>query len=294
MTQVGWLGLGAMGAPMAVQLARGGHDVVGYDVDQGRLSELVSDGILPAASAIEAARGREVIAVMVATPAQAMDVLFGPEGAAAALGAGSIVLLLATIGPEAATEIAARLALRNIKVVDAPVSGGVARAAGGQLLFMVSGDEADVTAVRPLIDLMSSQVSIVGSAIGDGQRVKLVNQLLCGIHIAAAAEALAFAEAIGLDPRQCWETIRHGAAASFMLEDRGARMLDSGPAPVRSAVKIFMKDMGMVAHAAHQESFPVPLASAARELYDLAGRSGRGDQDDSVLIEMFRERLLDE
>jgi 3-hydroxyisobutyrate dehydrogenase len=288
MTRVGWLGLGAMGAPMARQLAKSGHEVFGYDIDSARLASLASDGIRATASPAEAAEGAEVLAVMVATPAQVSDVLFGSGGAAAVLPPSAVLLVMATIGPEAISAVADRLARRGVAVVDAPVSGGVARAATGDLLFMVSGEPGPVAAVRHLVDAMAAHVADAGQAVGDGQRLKLVNQLLCGVHIAAAAEALAFAEAMGLDPGTCWETLRHGAAGSFMLDDRGARMLSGDFAEVRSALSIFVKDMGMVVGAARHNSFPSPLAAVAEQLYLGAARAGLGHCDDSVLIEVLR------
>ncbi|WP_432824614.1 NAD(P)-dependent oxidoreductase [Dactylosporangium sp. CA-092794] len=294
--RVGWLGLGAMGLPMATCLVGAGHAVTGYDLDPDRLAALVAAGGAEAGSPARAAAGADVLAVMVATPAQAAGALFGAEGtdgaegAAAALSPGAIVLIMATLGPAAVAEIAERLADRGIAVVDAPVSGGVGRATTGDLLFMVGGAPEHRAAVRPLVDAMAAKAADAGPAPGDGQRVKLVNQLLCGVHIAAAAEALAFAERIGLDPRACWETIRHGAAASFMLDDRGERMLADTHTDVRSALSIFVKDMDLVVSTAQRHEYPAPLAEAAERLYLEGARAGLGRLDDSVLIEVMRGR----
>jgi 3-hydroxyisobutyrate dehydrogenase/putative dehydrogenase len=172
--------------------------------------------------------------------------------------------------------------------VDAPVSGGVARAADGDLLIMVGGAEAAVERVRPLLDALARSAPLVGPEPGDGQKVKLVNQLLCGVHIAAAAEGLAFAEAMGLDARACWEVIRDGAAASFMLDDRGARMLDGAFDDPKSALDIFVKDMGLVTGAARESTYPTPLASVAEQLYLAGSRAGLGRLDDSSLITVLR------
>ena len=225
---------------------------------------------------------------MVATPSQVEEVLFGSGGAEPVLAAGTVVLLMATVGPDPVTEWAVRLARRSVAVVDAPVSGGVARAATGDLLVMQSGPATALRRVAELVAALSRQAPVVGPVPGDGQRVKLVNQLLCGVHIAAAAEALAFAESLGLDARTCWETIRHGAAASFMLDDRGERMLTGAFDDVRSALDIFVKDMGLVVGAANAAGQPVPLASVAAKRYHEGGRTGLGRRDDSVLIELAR------
>jgi 3-hydroxyisobutyrate dehydrogenase len=287
MTQVGWIGLGAMGRPMAGRLVDAGHQVTGYDVDPAAVTAL-GDRVEAAASAAEAAAGADVLAVMVATGVQLEDVLFGAGAAAPALRAGAVVLVMATVGPAAVEETAARLAERGVRVVDAPVSGGVARTGTGELLMMVSGPEDAVAEARPLLDVLAGRAAVVGTGPGEGQKVKLVNQLLCGVHIAAAAEALAYAEALGLDAAACWDVVRHGAAASFMLDDRGDRMVHGAGDEVRSAIDIFVKDMGLVLAAARQNVYPAPLAAAAEQLYLTGRRAGLGSSDDSQLIEVMR------
>jgi len=290
MTRVGWIGLGAMGAPMAACVSRAGHDVAAYDVDPGRAVALAEAGVTPAGSVVEVARGADVVVLMVATPAQAESVLYGDGAAASVLEPGSVVLVMATVGPVAVQSWAARLAARQVAVVDAPVSGGVNRAAAGDLLIMVSGPEPAVCAVRPLLDAMARAAPVVGSKPGDGQKVKLVNQLLCGVHIAAAAEALAFAEAMGLEPEATWEVVRHGAAASFMLDDRGERMVRGASDQVKSALEIFVKDMGLVADAVREHGCTAPLTSAAQQLYLAGQQAGLGRLDDSSVIEVLRTR----
>jgi len=287
MTRVGWVGLGAMGLPMARCVARAGHKMAAYDIDPGRAASLAADGVKPAASISVVASGADVLVLMVATPGQVEDVLFGDDPAASALAAGTVVLVMATVGPAAVQHWAGRLAEQQVVVVDAPVSGGVARAAGGDLLVMVGGPQSAVERVQPLLDAMASSAPVVGSAPGDGQKVKLVNQLLCGVHIAVAAEALAFAEAMHLDPAATWEVIRGGAAASFMLDDRGQRMVH-GSDETKSALDIFVKDMGLVLDAARANSYPAPLASAAEQLYLAGRRAGLGRHDDSAVIEILR------
>jgi 3-hydroxyisobutyrate dehydrogenase len=225
---------------------------------------------------------------MVATAGQVEGVLFGgAQPAAAVLQPGAIVVVMATVGPAAVVRWADRLAQRQVAVVDAPVSGGVTRAAAGDLLVMVSGSEPTVQRVGPLLDAMARSAPVVGSMPGDGQKVKLVNQLLCGVHIAAAAEALAFAESMQLDPAATWEVVRGGAAASFMLDDRGERMVHPSD-EVKSALDLFVKDMGLVIDAARSTSFPTPLATAAEQLYLAGHRAGLGRRDDSSVIEILR------
>jgi 3-hydroxyisobutyrate dehydrogenase/putative dehydrogenase len=277
---------------MAAVVARAGHAVKAFDTNADAVVEAARHGIVAATDVADAARDVEVLALMVATPAQAESVLFGKDGAAAELQQGAVVLVMATVGPGPVHEWAERLAPLGVEVVDAPVSGGVARAADGDLLMMVSGSTDALAAAQPLLDAMARTAPVVGGEPGDGQKVKLVNQLLCGVHIAVAAEALAFAESMGLDAGSTWEVLRHGAAASFMLDDRGARMVDESSDEVRSALDIFVKDMGLVLGAARDNAYPAPLASAAEQLYTAGRRAGLGRRDDSSVIDVLRGRAV--
>ena len=291
MTRLGFVGLGAMGFPMAKRLVDAGFEFVRvFDVLEERTRPLVALGAVSTASPKEAAEGSEALVLMVANTDQAKGVLFGEGGAAEALPEGAAVVIMSTIGPQDVRELANALAERGLRTLDAPVSGGVARAEKGDLLIMAGGPEDLFEELRPVLEAMGSSVVHCGPHVGDGQAVKLVNQLLCGVHIAAAGEALAYAEALDLDPRFVFETIRHGAANSFMLEDRGERMLREEFVPPKSALDIFVKDMGLVCKAAEELGFETPLASAASRMY-LAGRdAGLGAEDDSGVIRVFRRR----
>ena len=290
MQRLGFVGLGAMGSPMAGRLAEAGFELRVFDVVVERASPLVELGAASAASPREAAEGSKALVLMVANAAQANGVLFGEGGVAGALPEGAAVVVMSTIGPEAVRDLGDALANRGLRTLDAPVSGGVARAERGDLLIMAGGPQDLFEELRPVLEAMGSSVVHCGPRVGDGQAVKLVNQLLCGVHIAAAAEALAYAESLGLDPRFVFETIRHGAANSFMLEDRGERMLEEEYVPPKSALDIFVKDMGLVGKAAEERGFEAPLAAAALEMY-LAGRdAGLGAEDDSGVIRVFRRQ----
>lgn len=287
MARVGWLGLGAMGLPMARRLIEASHAVRAYDPVPASLKALAASGGQPAATAADASTGAEIVFVTVATPEQAQAALFGPDGAAGALAPGATVVVMSTVGPSAVRDLADRLARSGVGLLDAPMSGGVARAERGDLVVMVGGPRERFAACRPFLDRLGTTVSYVGESIGDGQALKLVNQLLAGVHIAAAAEALGFAAALGLDTRAAWEVVRHGAAGSFMLNDRGARMLDAEFEPVRSALDIFVKDMGLVVSAAKARKLPTPLAAAAEQLYLAGAAEGLGRRDDSALVTLY-------
>ena len=279
---VGWLGLGAMGSPMARRLAQAGHGLTAYDPTPQRALDL-GGGAVGAASPAQAASRCSVLVVMVASPAQAEVALFGPDGAAGGLRAGSRVLVLSTLGPDWVRALPARLP-DGVRVVDAPVSGGVARAIAGTLLLMSSAAEpADLELLAVL-----GEVSVVGDDPGQGQAMKMVNQVLCGVHIAAAAEALALAHAMGIDPERAWDTVRRGAAASYMLDDRGARMVRDEREPVRSALGLFVKDLNLVLDEADGVALPTSVVAAAAALFSAAAADGRAGHDDSELYDFVR------
>ena len=290
MTTIGWIGLGAMGGPMAQCVAAAGYPVSAYDVSLERARSLAGGDLTAVDSIRAAATGAQVLVLMVATPDQVEAVLFGEGGAAGELEAGAVVVVMATVGPGPVEGWARRLGELGVGLVDAPVSGGVARAAKGDLLVMVSGSAADLAVTRPIIDTMASTAPVVGPVPGDGQKVKVVNQLLCGVHIAAAGEALALADSMGLDAEATWEVLKAGAAGSFMFGDRGGRMVTAAFDDVRSALDIFVKDMGIVTTTAKSVEQPTPLATVAEQLYLTGRRKGLGRKDDSIVYEILRGR----
>jgi 3-hydroxyisobutyrate dehydrogenase len=285
--RVAVIGLGAMGLPMAGRLAAA-LPVTAFDTDPARRALAAEGGIAGAATPAEAARGADVALLAVRDQQQVDGALFGPDGVAAALPAGGVVVITSTVGPDAVRGTAARLAGRDLLLVDAPVSGGPARAGAGDLLVMVGADEPALALARPVLDLLASTLTVVGPHPGDGQALKVVNQLLAGVHIAAAAEAVALARGLGLDPRTVIDSLGQGAAGSFMLADRGPRMAaayEAGDgAEVRSRLDIFVKDMAIVTGAATAAHVPVPLAAAAGQLYLLGERAGLAARDDSTVV----------
>lgn len=286
---IAWIGLGAIGTPMARTAAAAGFPVTAFDLSPAA-REAVADVATTAASAREAAQEADVVVVMVATPAQLDSVLTGEGGIAGVLADATTLLIMSTVGPAAIEQTLTTLDGITSHVVDAPVSGGAARAATGDLLVMVGGAEADVAIVRPLLDALAANAPVVGTKPGDGQRFKIVNQLLCGVHIAAAGEALALADSMGLDLGQVHEVLGTGAAASFMFGDRGQRMVDGAFDDVRSALTIFVKDMGLVAEAAEGVGQEVPLAASAQQLYQRGSELGWDRRDDSIVYQVLRGR----
>ena len=284
--KIGFIGIGAIGYPMAERLLPH-HDVTVFDLNRERVAELATQGARTAATAAEATRESEVTIVMVATPEQLEAALFADDGVAAAARAGTTILIMSSVGVAAATAANDRLRTNGIIVVDAPVTGGVVRARSGELTILLGGSPAEIDAVRPVLECLGTRLAICGPSVGDGQAVKLVNQLLCSVHLAVAGEALSLAEALGLDPAAVLEIVGSGAAASFMLNDRGPRMLEEQPA-VLSAIDIFVKDSRLVQDAARASRASTPILDAAAARFELAQTAGLGRSDDSAVLHTYR------
>ena len=285
------LGLGAMGLPMAMNLAER-FPVRGFDVVAERRALAERAGVVPTGTAAEAVAGADVVLIAVRDRAQLEQLLFGETGIAPHMARGAVVLLTSTVGDAGVRAVAPRLAEAGLRFVDAPVSGGPARAGAGDLLVVVGTDDDAWAAAEDVLEVMASTLVRVGDAPGDGQAMKTVNQLLCGVHIAAAGEALALARALGLDAEVALKALMSGAASSFMLGDRGPRMLQAydedagGPhdVEVRATLNTFVKDMGIVSSAAKGAGLSTPVAAAAEQLYLQGAARGLGDRDDSSII----------
>lgn len=285
--RIGFVGLGAMGVPMAINLVNAGHEVTGFDVRPQALAPLIDAGGQAATSLAEVAEDAELLWLMVVSGDQARSVLFGEGGAAAALPKGAIVCASCTQPPAMARDTAERLAAKGIPMLDAPVSGGVAGALAAALTVMVSGDEAVLQRVQPVLGAVAKRIFDVGREAGLGSTAKMINQLLCGIHIAAAAEAMNLAERAGVALPIMHEIISVSAGNSWMWGDRGPRMMQDDP-PVTSAVDIFVKDLGIVLDQGRQMRQGLPLAASAMQMFLAASGLGHGAADDSQVIRAYR------
>jgi L-threonate 2-dehydrogenase len=285
MMRVAFVGLGAMGLPMATNLLARGFTVTAYDLSSRALDALESAGGNRAGAAAEAAAAADILILMVVNATQAEAVLF-EGGALEALQAGGVVALMATCPPSAVEAIEARVRKAGRQLIDAPVSGGVAGAKAATLTIMAAGPRDIFDAVKPVFDALGDKVFHVGERPGQGAMVKTVNQLLCGVHIAVVAEAFALAAKVGVDLKILLEIMSGSAASSWMLKDRGPRMLQADP-EVTSAVDIFVKDLGIVLDAGRDTKAALPLAAAAHQMF--LATSGRGDglADDSQVIRSY-------
>jgi putative dehydrogenase len=284
--QIGLVGLGAMGMGMAKSLRRAGYRVQVFDVRREVAEAFAAEGGLACGSPAAVAAACEVLISVVVNAAQTESLLFGEDGAAAAMKSGSVFVMCSTVDPDWSIALEKRLAEKGILYLDAPISGGAAKAAKGEITMMTSGHPDAYAKVGGALDAMAAKVYRLGPAAGNGSKVKIINQLLAGVHIAAAAEAMALGLRQGVDPASLYEVITHSAGNSWMFENRMAHVLAGDYTPL-SAVDIFVKDLGLVLDTARASRFPLPLASTAHQMFLQAASAGFGREDDSAVIKIF-------
>ena len=283
---VGVIGLGAMGGGMARSLRRHGHAVQVFDVRAEIAQAFALEGGVACASLAELAGACEVIVSVVVNAAQTESVLFGEGGCAYAMRRGSVFVMCSTVDPNWSIALESRLAALGILYLDAPISGGAAKAASGEMTMMTAGKPEAYEAVGTLLDAMAAKVYRLGEQAGAGSKVKIINQLLAGVHIAAAAEAMALGLREGVDAHALYEVITHSAGNSWMFENRMAHVLAADYTPL-SAVDIFVKDLGLVLDMARASKFPLPLSSTAHQMFMQASTAGFAREDDSAVIKIF-------
>ncbi|MBR0645183.1 L-threonate dehydrogenase [Plastoroseomonas hellenica] len=285
--RVGVIGMGSMGMGAALSLLHAGQDVTGCDMREAARAEFAAAGGRAVASPDALPEGTEALVVLVVNAQQTEAALFGEAGAAPRLAPGAVVLSSATMAPDAARALAAKAEAAGFLWLDAPVSGGAVKAREGAMTVMGSGSEAAFAAAQPVLDAIATKVWRLGDQVGIGATVKVVHQLLAGVHIAVAAEAMALGIRAGADPRQLYEVVTSAAGNSWMFENRMARVLEGDDAP-RSAVEIFVKDLGLVTDMARSLDFPVPLAAQAQQLFTAARGMGQGGRDDGFVIRVWQ------
>lgn len=283
------IGLGSMGLGAALSLARAGIPVTGYDIAAAPLAELAAAGGIPAASPAGAATGADAVFIYVVNAEQTRSVLFGASGAVAAARPGTIFVLCPTMPPDEATAIATELEQAGMIAIDAPVSGGAARAREGMISIMASGPAAAFTRIQPALDAIAASVFRLGEVPGAGSRMKLINQLLAGVHIAAMAEAMVLAAKSGLDLATVQQVITECAGNSWMFQNRGPQVVSGDYTPF-SAVDIFVKDLDIVTGTARTLGSPVPLAEASLALYREATEAGLGREADAAIAKILASR----
>ncbi len=283
------IGLGSMGMGAAQSLLRAGHDVTGCEMRAEARDAFIAAGGRAVASPDALPADLEAVILLVVNAAQAEAVLFGPQGCVPRLAPGTVVLNCVTVAAERAVEFERRLASSGLLMLDAPVSGGSKAATEGRMSVMASGSPEAFARAEPVLAAIAAKVWRLGDRAGPGSTVKMVNQLLAGVHIAAAAEALALGIRAGADPQTLFDVISASAGSSWMWQNRVPHVLAGDDTP-HSAVNIFVKDLGIVLDAARGMTFPLPLAAAAHQLFLAAAAGGDGGSDDAFVIRVW-ERL---
>ena len=284
--KTGVIGLGSMGLGMATSIAKRGIAVSGYDLKAGAAARLAEAGGAIAASAPEAALDADALVVVVVNATQSDTVLFGDNGAAAHMKRGGVIIACATMAPQDARKLADKSEAMGLLYLDAPISGGAVKAASGELTVMASGSNEAFEKAQPVLDCIAGTVHRLGDAPGIGASFKMVNQLLAGVHIAAACEAMTFAARLGLDLPAVYRVITGSAGNSWMFENRGPHILEGDYSP-RSAVDIFTKDLGIVSDMGRQEKFPLQLSATALQMFIATAAAGMGRDDDASVARMI-------
>ncbi|MCL2122455.1 MAG: NAD(P)-dependent oxidoreductase [Desulfovibrionaceae bacterium] len=282
----GVIGLGSMGMGMACSLRRAGLATIACDINPAACEAFAHVGGKIAATSMEIAAVSDVLFLVVVNAAQVKDVLFGTGQAAKSLRHGSLVVGCSTVNPVFAKDMEKRLEEFGLLYLDAPISGGAAKAAAGEITVMASGSPEAFAKAERGFSVIAAKVYCMGNEAGSGSAMKMVNQLLAGVHIAAAAEAMALGLRMGLEARTVYDVITNAAGNSWMFENRMAHVVEGDYTPF-SAVNIFIKDLGMVTDTARDQDMPVPMAATALQQFVTAKAAGYGLEDDSAVIKIF-------
>lgn len=283
---LGVIGLGSMGYGAAVSAMKRGVSTFGLDSSAAARERFAAAGGQLAVSLADLAARCDVVQVLVVNAMQTEAVLFGEQGLAATLRRGAVVIASATVDPTLPPQWEAKLAERGIHLIDGPVSGGAKKAADGQMTVMASGRPEAFAAAGAVLDAIAGKVYRLGDKAGIGSTVKMVNQHLAGVHIAAACEAMALGMRAGADAASLYEVICNSAGMSWMFQNRVPHILEGDYTPL-SSVNIFVKDLGIVLDAARKLAFPLPLAAAAHQLYLATAAAGHGNEDDAAVVKFY-------
>ncbi len=284
---VGVVGAGAMGLPVAKRLLECGFPTFVRDIRPQAEEEARAAGAAVCGSPAELGRSCRFVVTLVVDAEQTREVITGRQGLIETLAPGSVVIMTSTVQPVAAQALAEPLASRRVHFVDAPCSGGPAKARAGSMSMMLAGTDAALACAAPVLEAISGTRVRISARPGDGSKAKIVNNMLAGVNLAAACEAMAHAIKLGLDPRTMFEVIGASSGGSWMFADRMPRVLAGDYAP-RAAVEILRKDLAILLETAGNERFPALVARAAHALYEDAARLGHGQEDDAALMKVYR------
>ncbi len=285
--RIGVIGIGAMGMAVAMRALDQRFPVAVRDVRPEADAEAAAAGAAVCASPADVGRASDLVVVLVVDAHQVDSVLFGDDGLVHGMAPGGMVVVSSTIDPGFAESLAPRLAPASLHHIDGPISGGPARARDGTMSMMAACPDAVFAQAEPALRLLASRLFHVGRRTGDGARTKMLNNLLAGVNLAAAAEAIALGEKLGLDAVRLLEVIRASSGDSWVLGDRMPRALEGDFAP-RAIVDILKKDLGIVTKAADAADYPTPLADAALGVFARTSAMGLGAEDDAALLKCYR------
>ena len=285
--KIGFVGLGIMGRPMAINLVRAGHDVAVFSRSPGPVDEVVAVGATRAADLADVARGREVVITMILDSPDVEAVVLGPGGILEAADPGTLIVDMSTVKPETARKVAVAAAARGCAALDAPVSGGDVGARDGTLSIMVGGEPEALERARPVFEVLVSTIEHVGPA-GAGQTVKAANQLIIAGTLAVLAEAVVLLESCGVDPETALRVLAGGMAQSRILERKGPQMVQRRFEP-GFRVDLHHKDLGIVLATAREQDVSVPVTGLVAQLLASLQATGRGRLDHSALVLLAEE-----
>ncbi len=286
-TKVSFIGLGAMGLPMATSLVKANYNVTAFDLNPNSLKRFQTVGGLTADSAFEAATDADVLILMVLNAEQIDSVLF-EQKLITTLASNAIIIVCSTVAPTYVQDLVKKLSVSAHQLIDAPVSGGVLGAEQQSLSIMASGPKDAFEKVAEILKTMGKNTHYLSEENSHGSAMKMINQLLAGVHIAAAAEALNLAQVYGLDTQTVQDIIKVSAGHSWMFADRGARILEENP-EVKSSINIWLKDLAIVNEVAESLNVASPLSKTALSLFTRAAEQGYGQEDDSQVIKVLKK-----
>jgi len=284
---VGVIGLGSMGLGSALALVEAGFDVVGFDLNAAAVEKLRVGGGRTAQSPSAVAAEANIVLIVVVNSEQVEQVIFGTDGLIETLAPGGLIIQCATVAPSYARTLGEKLTTQGFGFLDAPISGGAIKARQGELSVMASGSKSCFSQADEVLKAVAAKVYTLGDKPGIGSSMKLVNQLLAGVHIAAAAEAMALGISMDLDPDAIYDVITHSAGNSWMFENRVPHILDGDYTP-HSAVDIFVKDLGIVHATGRELPLSMPIAGTALQQFTAASSAGHGREDDSAVIKVYQ------
>jgi 3-hydroxyisobutyrate dehydrogenase len=288
---IAFIGLGNMGLPMALNLAKAGHRVTGFDLSEAATAQANAGGLGLAASALEAITGATVVVSMLPASRHVESLYLGPSGLLGALAAGTLVIDSSTISPDASRRVSDAAAAKQCRFLDAPVSGGTSGAAAGTLTFMIGGSEADVAFATPILKCMGANLFHAGGP-GAGQATKLCNNMLLAILMIGTSEALTLGDSLGLDAKTLSEVMRRSSGGNWALEKYNPipGVMEASPASRGYAggfgTDLMLKDLGLAMEAALSTGSSTPLGGLARQLYAAHSKAGHGALDFSSIVRL--------